>query len=98
MSDYDNMDELVQQQLDAAPPMKDISNVELNKAIEEAGMIETVATQEDPTDNPKVNEAAKVFMNSLPRVKALASNMKAGALGRVFKGVIEFPLGEGYPR
>lgn len=57
-----------------------------------------IVTPEDPMDNEKVNTAANSFMNGLPRVKALASNMKAGALGRVFNAVMEFPLAENYPR
>jgi len=52
----------------------------------------------DPLDNPEINETAKTFMDSLPAVKALAKNMSAGGLGRVFSAVMEFPLGDKYPK
>lgn len=52
----------------------------------------------DPLDNDEINNTAKVFMDALPRAKALASNMKAGSLGRVFNAVLEYPLGDKYPK
>lgn len=52
----------------------------------------------NPTDNEIVNKAAQVFQDNLPRVKAVAKNMKAGAIGRVFNAVMEFPLGDHYPK
>lgn len=52
----------------------------------------------DPMDNETVNKAAEVFGNTLPRIKALAGNLKGGALFRVFKATMEFPLQETNPK
>ena len=52
----------------------------------------------DHLDNPTVNKAADVFGKSVAEVKSLASNLKGGALARVFKAVVEFPLQEQYPK
>lgn len=75
--------------------MSEITEEQVQKAAELAtGAKEKV----DPLDNEDINNTAKVFMDSLPRVKALASNMKGHALSRVFNAVMEFPLSDNYPK
>lgn len=51
----------------------------------------------DPYDTPELNEAARIFGQSVPRAKALASNMSRNALARVYNAVLEFPLADRYP-
>lgn len=78
--------------------------VDTNKRLEaEDASLEEVAKAEaalkqDPMDNDRVNQAAYTFQTSLPRIKALSSNMSRNALARVFKSVVEFPLAESYPK
>ena len=55
-------------------------------------------TKADALDTQEVNESAKIFMDGYPRAVALAKNMKAGSLGRVFAAMMEFPLGDKYPK
>jgi hypothetical protein len=52
----------------------------------------------DPLDNEAVNKAAEVFGNSIPRIKAIAKNLKGGALYRVFAATMEFPLQDKEPK
>lgn len=47
--------------------------------------------------NP-LDQAAHMFMTSLPRIRALSGNMSRNALARVYKAVVEFPLAEDYPK
>lgn len=52
----------------------------------------------DPLDNPEVNKAAYEFSQLAPKVRALAKNMKAGELARVYIAAAEFPFAENYPK
>jgi len=52
----------------------------------------------DPLNTPEVNQAAHTFYTSIPRIKALATNMGGKALSRVFKAIVEFPLADKYPK
>ena len=71
--------------------------VETNKVAH--GFTESIdASNIDPMDNPAVNQAAEVFSNSLPRIKALAKNLKGGSLYRVFAATMEFPLQDKEPK
>lgn len=76
------------------------SEAELDAMVKESNLSEDLKDGDpnDPMNTPEVNKASEVFTNALPKVKALAANMRAGSLGRVFNSVMEFPLGEGYPK
>lgn len=79
--------------------------VETNKRLEAEGATEEQviaaaqeAGQDDALNTPELNEAAAQFMSTVPKIKALASNLSRNGLARVFKAVVEFPLAESYPR
>lgn len=54
--------------------------------------MEDAKDQVDPLD-----QAAYIFQNALPRIKALSSNMSRNALSRVYRAVAEYPLADNYP-
>lgn len=65
----------------------------------ETNNAETLTTETtDPLNTPELNQAAHTFYASMPRIRALASNMGGKGLARVFKAVVEFPLADSYPK
>jgi hypothetical protein len=97
MTTYDNMQQLVEQAQASAPPVTDIDAWAAEEAHTNAAKEAAKAKEFDPLDNEGVNKAAEVFSNSIPRIKALARNLKGGALYRVFSAAMEFPLNEKEP-
>lgn len=74
------------------------TEVAISDAEVAAGLAEQAAKPYDPMQNETVDKAAEVFGNTLPRIKAVAKNLKGGALYRVFKNVMEYPLQDGEPK
>ncbi len=60
---------------------------------------EAVTTPEiDPLNTPEINRAAKEFKELVPRIKATSRNLNARGIARVLTAVVEFPLGNEYPK
>ena len=52
----------------------------------------------DPFNTDELNEAAQMFGDLMPKIKGLARNLNRNALSRVYSSIVEFPLGERYPK
>lgn len=73
-----------------------MSTEEVQQEVTET-QLQEVAEEAAPTVDP-LDQAAHMFMTSVPRIKALSANMKRNSLARVFKAIVEFPLAENYPK
>lgn len=65
---------------------------------EEQNLVDEVKEASDPLNSKELNEAAFNFGKLIPRIKGLARNMGRNALSRVYGSIVEFPLGEQYPK
>lgn len=54
--------------------------------------------QQDPLDNPTINEVARKFAVTAADITNYAKNMKAGGLARVLSAAMQFPFNNSMPK